>query len=232
MGEKKKYVRRRVPTDEEIMRQIDVYQDEDILKQQNKRFEDIKGMRSCTLCTHCHLDNINSYFVDGKYKCRAFNIWRKISESFEYNCKYFSLRSCLYCYYYNSYLEPCSVAKDRLSHGIDMRYSNCSHFRMNNYDYKLKNALVIGRKYIPYDYRFDTVAMKNETIWLIEQVKSGNSKYKSARRYDKRIKDVMQNLYDRYEINFRNKATIAKLELYTLDKYLKEGYENISNGEE
>ena len=29
-----------------------------------------------------------------------------------------------------------------------------------------------------------------------------------------------------------NKATIAKLELDTLDKYLKEGYENINNGEE
>lgn len=225
MGKKKERLKEKAPTDEQIMEQVDTYLDDDILRQQIKRYEDIKGMRNCTLCSHCHLINIFDYFVDGRFKCRATNSWRKITNSFEYNCKYFYLRSCLNCFYYNSRTEPCSVAKDRLEHGVDMRYSVCSHFRVNNSDYKLRNSLVLGRKYIPYEYRFDAYAMKQETLWIIDQVKRGNSKYLSARRYDKGIKDVMMQLYNRYELDFNEKAKSSEIKLEKLDKYLKDGYE-------
>ena len=225
MGKKKERLKNNAPTDDEIMEQIDTYLDQDILNQQIKRLEDVKGMRNCSLCTYCHLTNINDYFVDGRFKCRAKNEWRAITDSFEYNCQYFYLRSCLNCFYYNSHIEPCSVAKDRLSHGIDMRYSVCSHFRVNNSDYKLRHSLVLGRKYIPYEYRFESYAMKQETLWLIDQVKRGNSKYLSARRYDKDIKDVMLQLYNRYEIKFNEKAQQSKVKLDKMEKYLKDGYE-------
>lgn len=225
MGKKKERLKKNAPTDDEIMEQIDTYLDQDILNQQVKRLEDIKGMRNCTLCTYCHLTNINDYFVDGRFKCRARNEWRSIKDNFEYNCQYFYLRSCLNCFYYNSHIEPCSVAKDRLEHGIDMRYSVCSHFRVNNSDYKLRHSLVLGRKYIPYEYRFESYAMKQETLWLIDQVKIGNSKYLSARRYDKDIKDVMLQLYNRYEIKFNEKAQLSKIKLDKMEKYLKDGYE-------
>ena len=74
--------------------------------------------------------------------------------------------------------------------------------------------------------------MKQETIWMINQVKIGNSKYLSARRYDKGIKDVMMQLYNRYELDFNEKAKSSEIKLEKLDKYLKDGYETSYDEEE
>ena len=42
MGKKKERLKEKAPTDEQIMEQVDTYLDDDILRQQIKRYEDIR----------------------------------------------------------------------------------------------------------------------------------------------------------------------------------------------
>ena len=206
------------------MKQFDEYFDHEIIEQQNKRLEDVKGMRDCCMCSHCCISYNTKLFNGGQFMCFAKKIWKDKDDRLEYNCLYFTARSCLTCFYYDNKYHPCSVSDERLRNGVDMRYSYCTMYRNKLRDKTAVRRSVLGRILIDASFYGDFCAQVMETKWLINQVAQGNGYYVKARRYSSKVKRNMLALYDQYKARYEEKVARDEDDAEKVKRYMEEGY--------
>lgn len=206
------------------MYQFDRFIDEDIIKQQDKRLEDVKGMRDCCMCAHCFMRPNLKLFEQGMYKCHAKKIWKERDDRFEYNCIYFTARSCLNCLYYGNEYRPCSVAEERLRNGVDMRYSICSMYRNKAKANNVERRSILGRVLIDSSFKRDMTAMYMETKWLIDQVAQGNGHYVKARRYSGEVRQIMLDLYAQLKSRYEQKIARDEDAIAGIKEMTEKGY--------
>ena len=209
------------------MEQYDEFDDYELIKRNNKRMEDVKGMRCCIQCANCYIQSQDYLFPDGMFKCYGTMKWIKATDLFHYRCPAFQLRSCANCFRRASD-EGCSVYLDKLEAGIDTSFYVCSNYIISYVSRDSRYRSVLGRRKIYRNLENNFEVLMRETKWLADQREKGNGHYVNDRiYYSKVLKNKMSYLL-KSELERREKAnkiideSIEKFKELNIDNNVEE----------